>query len=438
MPNGSRCVAIGCKIPSETPHDAKGANMADKIKITIITGYLGAGKTTLLNHILTNTEGIKAAVIVNDIGEVNIDAELIADTGAVAEVDDSLIPMTNGCICCTLSEDLAAQLTDICNSGKYDHIIIEASGVCEPAPIAMTIQQFCEDGEGLDAPMEIDNIVAVVDCARMFDEFNGGRDLVSDDLEEDDVESLLVSQIEFCSMLIMNKADLVTPEQMAELKALVRGLQKKAKIVEAERGNVPLDLLLDTGLYDLDSVIMSATWADAMENVEGAPEGEPEEHEHHEHDHHHEHHHDHEGEHHHGPGCTCGHCHDEGHDHVAEFGISTFVYERRKAVNREKLSILTENWPDSIIRCKGMLWFSDDDAVRVVFEQAGRQFYAMECNYWTAAAPEEEQKEVFKEFPEILDAWDPVVGDRYVKLVVIGRHMDHAAVEAALDACLED
>ncbi|MDO4501903.1 MAG: GTP-binding protein [Coriobacteriia bacterium] len=431
----------------------------EPIKIAMITGYLGAGKTTLLNHILTNTQGIRAAVIVNDIGEVNVDADLIAKTGALTTMDDSLIPMTNGCICCTLSEDLALQLREIANSGDFDYIIIEASGVCEPAPIAFTISEFCQEaGEG-DAPMVIDNVIAVVDCARMFDEFNGGQDLLDEDLEEHDIASLLISQIEFCSTLVMNKADSVTPEQMAELKAIVRGLQKKAKMIEAVRGNIDLAELLDTGSFDLEGVLTSATWASEMDRADKekaaarqAAEGGESEHGHdhdyehgedcdcgchdHEHGHAHEHDHGHEHHHEHGPGCACGHCHDGEHDHVAEFGISTFVYERRTPFDREKLRAFSMDWPQDIIRCKGLLWFDDDWETTIIFEQAGRQVYATESGPWAAASTPEELEQIFQEYPEVQDNWDEEVGDRRVQLVIIGKGMDRAKVEADLDACL--
>ena len=413
------------------------------VKIAMITGYLGAGKTTLLNHILGNTEGIRAAVIVNDIGEVNIDADLIAATGAVTEYDDSLIPMTNGCICCSLADDLAKQLQDLANSGDFDYIIIEASGICEPMPIAYTISAFCEAGEDGDAPMALDNIIAVVDCARMFDEFNGGKDLVDEDAEEDDIVNLLIQQIEFCSTLVMNKADQVTPEQMAELKALVRGLQKDAVIIEAVKGDIPLTELLNTGRFSFEGVYDSAVWADALEHPDehNAKHDEHEahaHHHHHDHDHDHEHEHDHDHEHEHGPGCTCGHCHDheEGHDHVAEYGITTFVYERRCPFDIDKLGDLVSNWPSCVIRCKGLLWCTTDNDMCFVFEQAGHRFYMSENGLWVAAATPEEQEQVRREAPEVFDDWDPQIGDRRTKLVFIGRDMVRADIEAQLDACL--
>ena len=275
------------------------------VKIIMLTGYLGAGKTTLLNHILANDGGIRAAVIVNDIGEINVDASLIAD-GGLSETDD-LIPLTNGCICCTLSDDLANQLQDIADSGKFDYIIIEASGICEPIPIAYTISSFCDETKvGGEPKLALDNIVAVVDCARMYDEFNGGRDLLAEDIDEDDIESLLIQQIEFCSTLILNKTDTVSPEQIAELKAIVRSLQKDAVIVEAQNGEVPMEELLDTDRFDFMRAYNSAAWIEAME-------------------------------------------HPEEHDdpEVLEYDIETFVYSRRKPFDLQKFTDFVEQeWPD--------------------------------------------------------------------------------------------
>ena len=367
------------------------------IKIILLTGYLGAGKTTLLNHILANEEGIRAAVIVNDIGEVNVDAALI-DANGFSEMDGDLIPLTNGCLCCTLSDDLANQLTDIANAGKYDYIIIEASGICEPIPIAYTISSFCDQtkNEG-HAPLDLDNIVAVVDCARMYDEFNGGRDLLEEDIDEDDIESLLIQQIEFCSTLILNKADKVTPEQMSELKAIVHSLQKEAVIVEATRGDVPMSELLDTNRFDFEKAYNSAAWVDAME-------------------------------------------HPEEHDdpEVLEYDIETFIYKRRKPFDLDKLNEYAEGWPTSIIRAKGIMWVTEHPDTAYVFEQAGRQMTMDESSMFVDAATEEERKQAITEYPEIMEDWDPEVGDRMNKICFIGRHMDKEALIAGLDSCLVD
>lgn len=366
------------------------------MKIVLLTGYLGAGKTTLLNHILSNDEGIRAAVIVNDIGEVNVDASLIRD-GGLSKTDD-LIPMTNGCICCTLSDDLARQLGNIAQSGDFDYIIIEASGICEPIPIAYTISAFCNQSKnGGKAPLDLDNIVAVVDCARMFDEFHGGKDLLADNIDEDDIESLLIQQLEFCTTVVLNKTDKVTPEQISELKAIVRSLQKDAKIVEATQGNVPLSEVLDTNRFDFDRAYNSAAWLDAMDH--------PEEHE---------------------------------DPEVLEYGISTFVYERRQPFDVDRLSDYVTTWPDDIIRTKGMVWASQDPDMCYVFEQAGQQVTLSENGLFVASAPEVERKQIIAENPQVMDDWDPVCGDRMTKLCFIGRNLDKDAIVAGLDDCLTD
>ena len=366
------------------------------VRIVLLTGYLGAGKTTLLNHILANGEGIRAAVIVNDIGSVNVDASLVRD-GGLSEAD-GLIPLTNGCICCTLSDDLARQLGSIADSGKFDYVIIEASGICEPIPIAYTISAFCDQGSnGGHAPMELDNIVAVVDSARMLDEFDGGRSLVADDIDGDDIEALLVQQVEFCSTLVLNKADLVSREQLDELRTVVRSLQHDAVLVEAVNGELPISELLDTGRFSFDEAYRSAAWVDAMEH--------PEEHE---------------------------------DPEVLEYGIQTFLYQRRRPFDVEALSDCVRDWPQSVIRAKGSVWVAQDPAMRYLFEHAGHQVSLSENGPFLATAPDGERKRILSQNPEMRREWDDELGDRMTRIVVIGRRMDRGDIEAGLDSCLVD
>lgn len=365
------------------------------VKIALITGYLGAGKTTLLNHILSNDQGIRAAVIVNDIGEVNVDANLIGKNGYVSETTDDLVPLTNGCICCTLADDLSRQLTSIAESGKFDYIIIEASGICEPIPIAFTIDNFCKQESSRGLHIELDNIIAVVDCARMFDEFAGGQDLLAEDIDDEDLEALLIQQIEFCTTLVLNKADLVTPEQIAELKALVRSLQKDAHIVEATNADVDFGELLNTERFDFNEAYNSAAWIDAMEH--------PEEHE---------------------------------DPEVLEYDIQTFVYERRKPFSLSSLEKFVQTWPDAVIRSKGLVWLADDPDMAYVFEQAGKQVHLQQNGWFIATAPKDEFERIVAQNPEVMDDWDEECGDRMTKLVFIGRHMDKDEMITGLDSCL--
>lgn len=420
------------------------------VPITLLTGYLGAGKTTLINYVLNNQEGYKVAVIVNDIGEVNIDAELIQKGGAVTQKDDNLVPLSNGCICCTLKVDLMNQITDLIKTGKFDYILIEASGICEPLPIAQSISVL--EGKAdkrYPAICRLDNIVTVVDALRMATEFGCGDALLSDSVDEEDIESLLIQQIEFCSTIILNKVDKVTPEQLGRVKAMIKTLQPKARIIEASFGKVAVSDILDTNAYDFEEAVTSAGWAQAYE--EGADDDDEDEHEHHHHDHddddddeHEHHHHDHdhdedEHEHH-------GHHHHHHHDHdhndeegeAEEYGIGTFVYHRRRPFNQDKLQQWAENWPKGVIRCKGMMWFSDAPDSAYIFEQAGVQITATESGKWFAAAPAHQRKQLLKEYPDIAKDWDEKYGDREIKLVFIGQHMDKEAIIKSLDDCLDE
>ncbi len=365
------------------------------VRIALITGYLGAGKTTLLNHILGNDQGIRAAVIVNDIGEVNVDAKLIEKNGVVSEVADTLVPLSNGCICCTLADDLSRQLTSIAESGNFEYIIIEASGICEPIPIAFTIDNFCKQESARGVNIVLDNIIAVVDCARMFDEFSGGEDLLQENIDDEDLEALLIQQIEFCTTLVLNKCDLVEPAQIGELKAIVRSLQKDAKIIEATQAEIDLKELLNTDRFDFEAAYGSAAWIEAMEH--------PEEHE---------------------------------DPEVLEYDIATFVYERRQPFSLASLEKMAQNWPDTVIRAKGLVWIADNADMAYVFEQAGKQIHLQENGLFVDSAPEEEFKKIVAANPEIMDDWDDEVGDRMIRSVFFGRHMNQDEIESDPDACL--
>ena len=385
--------------------------------ITILTGYLGAGKTTLLNHVLANAQGLRAAVIVNDIGEVNIDAELIARGGTV-DLDDSLVALQNGCICCSLKDDLIQQVLDLIATNRFDCILIEASGICEPMPIA---QALMGGDPVLPEVCHIDGIVTVVDALRMADEFLSGRALIERAAfdQADDVEALIVQQIEFCSTVVLNKVGEVTPEQLDELRAVIRRLQPEAEIIETNFGQIDPSELLDTGRFDFAAAGRSAGWIRAMQEFDALqllPRADAHAHCDHEH----------------------GVCHCGGHSHGEEYGISSFVYVRRPGFDPDKFAAFMENeWPRTVIRCKGIAWFTDDRTMSWLFEQAGQQVTAKPFGRWMAAASAEEQREARMADPELDSAWDDTYGDRMQKLVFIGRHMDKDALIKALDKCLE-
>ena len=393
--------------------------------ITLLTGYLGAGKTTLMNHILTNQEGYKVAVIVNDIGEINIDAKLIADGGFIQEEDKgNVVPLSNGCICCTLKEDLMNQIVDILKTGKFDYILIEASGICEPLPIAQTITVLSNSLEeyGLPKICKLDNIVTVVDALRLATEFGCGENLVKEGIDEEDIENLLIEQIEFCNVIVLNKIDEVSKEELSAVKAVIKKLQPTAKIIETNYAKVDVREIMDTGNFNFEEISGSAGWIKELEKDE--------EDEHKEHEEHDEHHHEHENghEHHH-------HHHDEGE--AEEYGISTFVYTSRKPFDENKFEEYVNNkFPKNVIRCKGLVWFNQDFDMSYLFEQAGRQFKISESGYWLASAPKEDLEEMIKNEPDILKSWDEEVGDRMVKLVFIGKDMDKNKIIEDLNNCI--
>ena len=417
-----------------------------EVPVLLLTGYLGSGKTTLLNKILANKKGIKFAVIVNDIGEVNIDAALIEKGGVVGQKDDSLVSLQNGCICCTLKMDLVEQLKEIVDMKRFDYIVIEASGICEPAPIAQTIcsipslgPQYIKNGI-----LRLDSIVTVVDALRMKDEFANGSDLMKPNLDEEDLASLVIQQMEFCNIILLNKAADVEPKELEHLKQIIRAIQPKAEIFECNYGDVDLDLIVNTHKFDWQTVATSAGWIQEIESERsGEEDHEEEEHEHHhhdddddEHEHHHHDHEDHEHGHHH-------HHHDHDHDHeggeVEEYGIGTFVYNRRKAFDLGLFDeFVARKWPRDIVRAKGICYFADEPDMCYVFEQAGQQKTVKQAGQWLATMPADQLAELRKNNPQLEKEWDEELGDRMIKIVFIGQHIKDQkdAIIAELDKTL--
>ena len=424
----------------------------DTTPVLLLTGYLGSGKTTLLNRILSNKKGIKFAVIVNDIGEVNIDASLIEKGGVVGQGDDSLVPLQNGCICCTLKMDLVKQLSDIVAEHRFDYIVIEASGICEPAPIAQSITaypslypQLAQEGIA-----RLDSVVTVVDALRLRDEFSEGNALPRRNIGEDDLASLVIQQVEFCNMILLNKASEVQPAELARIKAILRELQPKAEIITCDFCDVDLDKLIHTGLFDMEKVATSAKWIEEVESIhhedEDEDEDEDDDEDDHEHHHHHEHedeaHHDHHDHHDHHE-----HCHHHHHHHgleneeegeALEYGIGTFVYQRRQPFSLTEFDQLVARlWPKNVIRCKGLCYFSKEPDNCYIFEQAGKQVSLTNAGQWYATMPADEFEEFKKQNPSVMNEWDEKYGDRMQKLVFIGQKMDRKAITTLLDACLE-
>lgn len=413
-------------------------NSRKEIPVLLLTGYLGSGKTTLLNKILANQKGIKFAVIVNDIGEVNIDAALIEQGGVVGKKDDSLVALQNGCICCTLKMDLVEQLKEIVDMQKFDYIVIEASGICEPAPIAQTIcsiptlgPQYVKNGV-----LRLDSIVTVVDALRMKDEFAGGDNLMKDNIDEEDLASLVIQQIEFCNIILLNKAAEVEPKDLDKLKYIIKAIQPKAEIFECNYGDVDLDKIVNTRKFDWETVATSAGWIQEIEaernedhhdhddhdddDHDDEHEHEEHEHHHHDHDHHHHHHHDDEGE-------------------AEEYGIGTFVYYSRKPFDLGLFDdFVARKWPRDVVRAKGICYFADERDMCYVFEQAGRQKTVKQAGQWIATMPKDQLDELLAREEQLRKEWDDKVGDRMIKIVFIGQHLQKEAICKELDKCLVD
>lgn len=420
-------------------------NSRKEIPVLLLTGYLGSGKTTLLNKILANQKGIKFAVIVNDIGEVNIDAALIEQGGVVGKKDDSLVALQNGCICCTLKMDLVEQLKEIVDMQKFDYIVIEASGICEPAPIAQTIcsiptlgPQYVKNGV-----LRLDSIVTVVDALRMKDEFAGGDDLMKDNIDEEDLASLVIQQIEFCNIILLNKAAEVEPKDLDKLKHIIKAIQPKAEIFECNYGDVDLDKIVNTRKFDWETVATSAGWIQEIEaernedhhdHEDHDDDDDDDEHEHHHHDHddeHEHHHHDHDHHHHH-------HDHDDEGE-AEEYGIGTFVYYSRKPFDLGLFDdFVARKWPRDVVRAKGICYFADERDMCYVFEQAGRQKTVKQAGQWIATMPKDQLNELLAREEQLRKEWDDKVGDRMIKIVFIGQHLQKEAICKELDKCLVD
>ncbi len=399
------------------------------IPVLLLTGYLGSGKTTLLNRILTNERGIRFAVIVNDIGEVNIDASLIQKGGIVGNNGtDDLVALQNGCICCTLKMDLVKQLADIAQSGQFDYIVIEASGICEPEPIAQTICSLPQLNLNIDVMPRLDCITTVVDALRLKSEFDSGKKLMSKKLDEEDIENLIIQQIEFCDLILLNKISDVTAEEAQRIEAIIRALQPKARIIECDYCDVPLTDLLNTHRFNLERVAGSAAWIQALDAPVDEHDDDDDEDEHHDHHHHDKEHHD-EHHHHH-------HHHHDDEGEAEEYGIQTYVYYSRPALDLNKFDdFVARKWPKNIIRCKGMLYFDTNPDMCYLFESAGIQKKLTECGFWCATAPVEELMVMMERDPSLRRDWDPKYGDRMIKLVFIGQNLDRKQIRSLLDAC---
>ncbi|MFB9753688.1 GTP-binding protein [Paenibacillus hodogayensis] len=370
-----------------------------KIPVTVLSGYLGAGKTTVLNHVLHNRDGLRVAVIVNDLSEVNIDAGLLKDGGGLSRTDEKLVEMSNGCICCTLREDLLREVEKLAREGRFDYILIESTGVGEPVPVAQTFS-YIDEEHGIDLTRfcRLDCMVTVVDAYRFWHDFSSGETLLDrgQAVGEDDtrdVVDLLIDQIEFCDVLLLNKCDMVEEAALLELEAVLRKLQPRARLIRTVRGRVESAAILNTGLFDFDEASVSAGWIKEMEKPAHTPETE-------------------------------------------EYGISSFVYERGKPFHPARLMEWMSDWPEEVVRAKGTVWLASRNDMAQSLSQAGPSIQFGPAGNWVAALPEEERRELLEEDKELQAGWDPVHGDRLNKLVLIGIGMDRARLSSALDDCL--
>ncbi|MBR0110080.1 MAG: GTP-binding protein [Bacteroidales bacterium] len=416
-----------------------------ELPVLLLTGYLGSGKTTLLNRILTNKKGIKFAVIVNDIGEVNIDASLIEQGGVVGKKDESLVALQNGCICCTLKMDLIEQIREITAMKRFDYIVIEASGICEPEPIAQTICSIPQMGPEFikDGYARLDCIVTIVDALRMRDEFNSGSDLTKAGIGEEDIESLVIQQIEFCNIVLLNKASEISPEELEKVRRIVRELQPKAEIIDCNYGDVPFEKILNTNLFNFDEVATSATWISKVEGAFDQHDAEDDDDDEHDENEEHHHHHDeddddhdehdeHEHHHHH-------HHHEHEGGEVEEYGIGTYVYYRRQPLDINKFdNFIARRWPKDVIRAKGLCYFTQNPDICYLFEQAGKQIGLKNVGQWFATMPADQLEIMMMRDPVLQRDWDDNYGDRMQKIVFIGQHLNKKEIADALDACLVD